>query len=232
MRKTVLYTLAFFLTVNVSLQAAPKELVRRLEKARQYLVTLMEAPDYSIPQTLLQSCYGIIILRQYRAGFLLGVKGGTGVVLVRDKKSKLWSPPAFVASGEGSFGFQIGGQAVDCVLLIMNEEGMEMLSKTKFKIGVDASAAIGPVGRDVAAKVSPGTAVLVYSRTRGAYAGASFEGGFLVSDDKANEEFYGKKGISLRDILFRQAVPMPKEALPLVEVLQKYSSLVDNNQRP
>ena len=204
--------------------ASRKQLAKRIEQATEYFQDLMEAPDYSIPQTLLQTCRGVIIIRQYKAGFVVGVKGGAGVVLVRDEKSKVWSPPAFVASGEGSFGFQIGGQAIDAVLLIMNREGMEMLARSKFKIGVDASAAVGPVGRDAAAKISPGTAILVYSRTRGLYAGAAFEGGVLVSDDKANEEFYGKKGITLRDILFRGAVKMPGEALPLVELLQKYAS--------
>lgn len=206
------------------LWASQKELTKRIESAREYLKDLMAAPDRAIPQALLQDCKGVLVLRQYKAGFVLGVKGGVGVVLVKDENTRQWSPPAFITAGEGSFGFQIGGQAIDSVFLIMNKEGMDMLIKSKFKIGVDASAAVGPVGRDAAAKVSPGTAILVYSRAKGLYAGATFEGGFLVSDDKANEEFYKMPGISVRDILFRNRVKMPKVAKPLVADLERYSA--------
>jgi len=100
---------------------------------------------------------------------------------------------------------------------------MKMLLKAKFKIGVDASAAIGPVGRDAAAKVSPGTAFLIYSRAKGLYAGASFEGGFLVTDDDANARFYGVEHIKAKEILFHGKVEMPAEARHLVAALERYS---------
>ncbi len=159
------------------------KLVEQIERAQEYLKDIMEAPDTAIPESLMESCHGVIILRQYKAGFVFGVKGGAGIVLVKDENTGEWSPPAFIKTGEGSFGPQIGGQSIDSIFLIMNKDGMEMLNKTKFKIGVDASAAVGPVGRDAEAKVGPGTAILVYSRAKGLYAGASFEGGILLSDD-------------------------------------------------
>ncbi|MBU0533628.1 MAG: lipid-binding SYLF domain-containing protein [Candidatus Omnitrophica bacterium] len=198
------------------------ELTARIERAQEYLGDIMEAPDTSIPQSIMENCHGIIILRQYKAGFIFGVKGGQGIVLVKDETTNEWSPPAFVKTGEGSFGLQIGGQSVDSIFLIMNKDGMEMLNKTKFKIGLDASAAIGPIGRDAEAKVGPGTAILVYSRAKGLYAGASFEGGLLLNDDTANRKFYDVKDITIQDILFDNKVNMPEEAKPLINLLNDY----------
>lgn len=203
--------------------ASRRQLVNRINDANQYIEDMMEAPDTAIPQELMSKCRGIIILRQYKAGFILGIKGGFGVALARDENTHEWSAPSFVKSGEGSFGVQIGGQAIDSILLIMNREGMEMLMKTNFKIGVDASAAAGPLGRDAAVKIGPGTAILVYSRAKGLYAGATFEGGMLLSDDDANERFYGKR-LSSKDILFDRKVQIPAEAGKLIETLKKYQA--------
>jgi len=205
--------------------AGRRQLIGRIDDATRYVEDIMEAPDTAIPMELLSQCRGVIILRQYRAGFIFGVKGGYGVALARDENTREWSAPAFIKAGEGSFGFQIGGQAIDSIFLIMNREGMEMLTKTNFKIGVDASAAAGPVGRDAEVKLGPGTAILVYSRAKGLYAGATFEGGLLLSDDDANETFYDKKGISIKDILFERKAAIPPEAGKLVETLKQYEDM-------
>ena len=198
------------------------ELTARIERAQEYLGDIMEAPDTSIPQSIMENCHGIIILRQYKAGFIFGVKGGQGIVLVKDDNTGQWSPPAFIQTGEGSFGLQIGGQSIDSIFLIMNKDGIEMLNKTKFKIGVDASAAVGPIGRDVEAKIGPGTAILVYSRAKGLYAGASFEGGILLNDNTANKKFYNVKDITFQDIVFKNKVNMPDEVKPLVDLLNNF----------
>ena len=155
---------------------------KRIKRARTYFDEIMEAPDTAIPQTVLQNCRGIIVVRQYKAGFVLGAKGGAGLAMLKDKVTKKWSPPVFIKTGEGSIGFQIGGQSIDSIFLIMNKEGVKMLLKSKFKIGVDASAAAGPVGRDAEAKVGAGTAILVYARAKGLYVGATVEGGLLRPD--------------------------------------------------
>lgn len=197
------------------------EVVSRLNDFQKFFVDFQLAPDSAVPVELLAQCYGIIIMRQYRAGFVLGVKGGDGVVLLRDPKTGAWSAPAFVVSAEGSFGFQIGGQAVDAIILIMNRDGIDMLLKTRFQIGVDASAAAGPVGRDAAAKVGPGTALLSYSRSQGLYAGASFEGGALLNNDNYNHALYGMK-VGLKDILIDQVVPFPPEAKPIIDTIARY----------
>lgn len=210
-------------------QAADKY-AKRIILANKFLTNLMEVPDAQIPKALLQDCKGIIIVRQYRAGWVVSAKGGVGIAMVKDEKTGKWSPPAFVKSGEGSFGLQVGGQEIDSVFLIMNKEGMEMLMKTKFKIGVDASAAAGPVGRDVEAKIGPGTAILVYSRARGLYAGAAFEAGVLLSDREADEAFYKVKGITMEQILFENRVKMPKEAQALAEDLDRYAGVETQGQ--
>jgi len=224
-RKILAMCLAAFLFSSMTVFAAPtKSLVKRINEAKEFLDDIMEAPDTEIPAALFENCKGIVIMKQYKAGFIFGIKGGYGIAMAKDEKTGEWSPPAFVKSGEGSYGVQIGGQAVDSILLIMNKEGMEMLMKTKFKIGVDGSVAAGPVGRDASAKLGPGTAILVYSRARGLYAGATIEGGLIINDDKANEQFYGIKGITVQDILFANTVEVPDAARPLIEALKKYET--------
>jgi SH3 domain-containing YSC84-like protein 1 len=221
--QAVLAAAALVCAVQFAYGDSKGSLAKRINNAKAYLEELTEAPDTAIPQSLMADCRGLVILRQYKAGFVIGVKGGQGIVLMKDEKTKAWSAPAFIKNGEGSFGFQIGGQAIDAIFLIMNKQGVEMLMKTRFKVGVDASAAAGPVGRDAAASVGPGTAILVYSRAKGLYAGAVFEGGFLVSDDDANATFYDRKGITSEDILFGGSVPVPKEAKPLIRKLEEYA---------
>lgn len=221
--RTALAAAILFLSAAGAVKAASRyDAVNRLEDFRKYFVDFQYAPDSAIPGDLLADCYGVIIIRQYRAGFVFGAKGGDGVIMMHDRNTGEWSPPAFLISAEGSFGFQIGGQAIDGIILIMNQAGVNMLLKTRFKIGVDASAAAGPVGRDVSAKVGPGTALLTYSRAVGLYAGASFEGGALINHNKYNRALYGRE-IGLREILIDRMAPMPPEALNMVRTLKSYA---------
>ena len=159
-------------------------------------------------------------MRQYKAGFIFGVKGGAGVALKKDMKTGKWSAPTFVANAEGSFGLQIGGQAIDAILLIMNKSGVESLLTAKCKLGVDASIAVGPVGRDAEAKLGPDTAFLVYSKAKGFYGGLSFEGGVITQDNRANKKFYGRK-VTVKEI-FKGEVDVPEEANVLIKTIEKY----------
>jgi len=218
--KALLVLFVFASPVHADLKA---DCVTRIERSRTYLEEIMRAPDLSIPQNIFKDCKGIMIMRQYKAGFIFGAKGGYGIAMVRNKKGN-WSPPSFIKSGEGSFGFQIGGQSVDSIFLIMNDKGMEMLKKSKFKIGGDASAAVGPVGRDLEAKVGVEMSILAYSRAKGLYVGATIEGGLLVNDDEANATFYNKKGLTSKNILFENKVSMPKEAKKLLAALKDYAA--------
>jgi lipid-binding SYLF domain-containing protein len=209
--------------VTSNVYAITKEkLTDRINRSNNYLEEIMEIPETSIPSTLLKSCQGIIIMRQYNAGFIFGAKVGQGVALTRNIKTRKWSAPSFVASAEASFGFQAGGQMADAVILIMNRFGVESLLFSKFKIGVDASLALGPIGRDTEAKIGPNTAFLVYSKSKGLYGGLTFEGGFISQDDRANKLFYGKK-ISARKILENED-DIPDEAKELLRTLEKYSN--------
>ncbi len=218
---SVICCLSFVVTSNA--YAIPKEkLINRIDRSNDYLEEIMKIPETSIPSTLLKSCQGIIIMRQYKAGFIFGAKGGQGIALTRDIKTRKWSAPAFVASAEASFGLQIGGQVVDAVILIMNRNGVESLLFTKFKLGVNASLAIGPLGRDTEAKIGPNTAFLVYSKAIGLYGGLTFEGGFISQDDRANKEFYGRK-ISVKEI-FQNEDNVHDEAKVLMRTLEKYAS--------
>ncbi|MDP6924805.1 MAG: lipid-binding SYLF domain-containing protein [Candidatus Scalindua sp.] len=212
-----------FFVVTSNVYAITKEkLTDRINRSNNYLEEIMEIPETSIPSTLLKSCQGIIIMRQYNAGFIFGAKVGQGVALTRNIKTRKWSAPSFVASAEASFGFQAGGQMADAVILIMNRFGVESLLFSKFKIGVDASLALGPIGRDTEAKIGPNTAFLVYSKSKGLYGGLTFEGGFISQDDRANKLFYGKK-ISARKILENED-DIPDEAKELLRTLEKYSN--------
>jgi lipid-binding SYLF domain-containing protein len=212
-----------FLVVTSNAYAVSKEkLIKRINRSNNYLEEIMKIPETSIPSTLLKSCQGIIIMRQYNAGFIFGVKGGSGIALKRDIKTRKWSAPSFVAGGEASFGLQIGGQLSDAIILIMNKYGVESLLLTKFKLGVGASLAVGPVGRDTEAKIGTHTTFLVYSRAKGLYGGLTLEGGFISQEDNCNKEFYGRK-ISVSEI-FQNMDDVPDEAKVLIQTLEKYSN--------
>ncbi len=221
-RYILMITCCIFLVSSEASAISKKKLNERIGRYNNYLEETMVTPDTEIPTNLLRSCYGIVITRQYKAGFIFGVKGGGGVALKRDIKTGKWSAPTFVANAEGSFGLQIGGQAIDAILLIMNKSGVESLLLTKFKLGVDALIAAGPVGRDAEAKVGPDTAFLVYSKAKGFYGGLSFEGGVITQDSGANKKFYGKE-VTVKEI-FGNEVDVPKEAQVLIKTLDKYSN--------
>jgi len=225
-RYLILSAILYLLLFSSEARSASREqLVGRIKNAEKILDEMIKSPDISIPLTLLQKCYAVVILRQYRGGFFIGGKGGNGIIIARDRETGKWSPPAFVATVEVNIGFQIGAQSIDAILFFMNKESLDMLLKSKIKLGVDVSVSAGPYGREAGAKVGPGAGILVYSRTKGLYAGALFEGGVLVSDDKANEEFYRIKGIKIRDILIRGRVKIPKEAKTLIDKLKRWSEI-------
>lgn len=196
--------------------------VKRIKVAENLLEYMLKQPDVGIPLSLIKECYGIIFMRQYKGGFLLAGKGGEGIVIARDRETGQWSAPGFVASVQVSFGWQIGAQMTDLVLLIMNEHGLNMLLSSKVKLGADIGIAAGPLGRNFEGKIAPGAGILAYGRSKGVFGGISLEGGVIFSDDKGNEEFYGKKDLKLKDILFKKKVQVPKEAKKLLQLLKDY----------
>ncbi len=225
LKKWLWLVLLISLFAGQSSFASIENLNQRIERAKVYLEDINAAPDRGIPEVLLSDCKGIIFMKMYNAGFVFGIKGGYGIVLVKDPVTKKWSAPAFLTYAGGSFGAQIGAQEIEAIYLIMNRKGINMLEKTKFTIGVDASAAAGPVGRNFAGSIGPGTSILVYSRAKGLYAGATFTGAAFMNDDVANHEFYHNDTITTQDILFKKEVAVPKIAIPLIRDIKKYSQI-------
>jgi len=186
----------------------------------------MDIPD-NIPQSLIDKADCVIVFPSVlKAAFIVGASYGRGVMTCRrgDEFGGPWGAPSMMALEGASFGFQAGGQATDFVLLVMNEQGANAILASKVKIGADASAAIGPVGRAAAAEsdVSLRAQILTYSRSRGLFAGVSLEGSTVRPDNDGNERVYGKK-ISARDIVLHNAVPPPPSAKLLLATLRKHS---------
>ena len=198
----------------------------RVRNAGKVAKEIMDIPD-DIPQDLIDKADCVIVLPSVlKAAFIVGASYGRGVMTCRGGENFRgpWSAPSMMALEGGSFGFQIGGQATDFVLLIMNERGANAILSSKVKLGADASAAAGPVGRTAAAAtdVTLRAEVLTYSRSRGLFAGVSLEGSTLRPDNDANERLYGKK-VEAKAVVFRKAVPMPPSAKLLIATLTKHS---------
>ncbi|NOR65186.1 MAG: hypothetical protein GQ468_04145 [Candidatus Scalindua sp.] len=217
----VLMICCSFLVIPDVYAVSKQKLNERIERANNYLEEAMAFRETKIPSSLLRKSHGIVIIRQYKIGFIFGIKGGKGVALKRDKKTGKWSAPSFVTSGEGSAGFQAGVQGIDTIILIMNKNGLESLLKAKCKLGLDASVAAGPYGRDAEAKIGPDTAFLVYATANGLFAGLSVEGGILTQDNSANEKFYGVEEVTVKEI-FNNEVEVPDEAKDLIKSLEEY----------
>jgi lipid-binding SYLF domain-containing protein len=167
---------------------------KRVNEALTALDEIMAAADKSVPRSVLEKAEGIAVFPSLLKGGLgIGGQHGRGILSVRDKKSGGWSNPAFLTITGGSIGAQIGVQAIDLVLIINNQRGLEQLVKNQFKIGADASVAAGPVGRDASAStdIQMRAQILSYSRTRGLFAGVTLNGSTIKQDRDANERFYG-----------------------------------------
>lgn len=173
----------------------------RLDKAGTILNAITSAPDKGIPQDILAhaECVGIIPTMM-KAGFGIGGEYGQGVVTCRTSRG--WTAPAFYRLGGGTFGLQIGGEAVDVVMLFMNDRGVQSLLAHKVKLGADASASAGPVGRTAAAdtNIALHSEILTYSRSRGIFAGLSLKGSWFEQNAGDTRTFYGRD-INFRNIL-------------------------------
>src|SRR5215469_17486182 len=164
----------------------------RVQAAGDVLNEIQSAPDSGIPQEILGKAECVAVVpSMLKGGFIVGAKYGRGLASCRTPKG--WSAPAFFTVEGGSFGFQIGGQAVDLVMLIMNNEGMQKLLSSQFELGADASVAAGPVGRHAEGDTDwkRRAQVLTYSRARGAFAGATLNGAVIKQDKDSTREFYG-----------------------------------------
>jgi lipid-binding SYLF domain-containing protein len=194
----------------------------RVKAAADVLNEIQSAPDQGIPQEVLGSAECVAIVpSMLKGGFIVGARYGRGVATCRTPKG--WSAPAFFSIEGGSFGLQIGGQAVDLVMLIMNNDGMKNLLNSKFKLGADASVAAGPVGRHAAADTDwkLKAQVLSYSRARGAFAGLELNGAAIAQDKDSTREFYGRM-VPFKTSLTGN-IEAPNTAYPLLSSLAKWA---------
>jgi lipid-binding SYLF domain-containing protein len=198
----------------------------RLENCGLVIQEIMDIPD-DIPQDLIDKADCIIVYPSVLKGaFIFGGSYGRGAMTCRsgEKFNGPWSAPTMMALEGGSFGFQIGGQATDFVLLVMNERGAKAILSSKVKLGADASAAAGPKGRSAEAStdVTMRAEILSYSRARGLFAGVSLSGSTVRPDNRANEKLYNKS-VSAGDIIFKGVVPVPTGAQQMISYLNKKS---------
>jgi SH3 domain-containing YSC84-like protein 1 len=198
----------------------------RLENCGEVVQEIMDIPD-DIPQDLIDKAYCVIVYPSVLKGaFIFGGSYGRGAMTCRtgEKFNGPWSAPAMMALEGGSFGLQIGGQATDFVLLVMNERGAKAILKNKVKLGADASAAAGPKGRNAEAStdVTMRAEILSYSRARGLFAGISLAGSTVRPDNSASSKVY-HKSISAEDIIFKGEVPVPPSAQKFISYLNQKS---------
>jgi len=199
--------------------SAREDATERLENATTVVHEIMGMPDKGIPEEVLEhaKCMAVVP-HMIKGGLIFGGKGGKGVATCRTANG--WSAPAFITISGGSWGLQIGVEAVDVVLIIQNEKGMQKLLSSNFQIGADASAAAGPVGRHAEAGTDwkMDTEILTYSRAKGVFAGLTLEGASLRQDSDSRHAMY-KSNVTTRAILLGK-VPAPSAAEPFLAAIR------------
>ena len=219
----ILITVFFVILSSAGYCAEDNKWSRLVEESGKVLSEVQQMPDQSIPEDLLRKASGIAVFpNTISAGFGIGGKYGQGIIIVRDKSGN-WSPPAIFTIAGGSIGWQIGGQATDFVLLIMNRRSIDGILQSQFKLGADANVAAGPVGRSAEASTDAQLkgGILSYSRSRGLFAGVKLEGAVITQHWDGDEALYGKP-ISAESILIKNIVKIPESADGLVKLLNKY----------
>src|ERR1700688_1270388 len=206
----------------------------RLKNASTVLTEILNIPD-DIPQDLLDKADCVVVFPSVlKAAFVVGGSYGRGAMTCRtgENFNGPWSAPSMMALEAGGVGFQIGGQATDFVLLVMNERGAHSILSSKVKLGADASAAAGPKGRNASAEtdVTMRAEILTYSRARGLFAGVSLAGSTLRPDNDGNKRLYGKD-ITAEAIVFDKAVPDPPSAAKLLRTLNRKSPKNLSNEK-
>ena len=224
MKKIFLPLFIIFLLVAACFADEDREkVVGRVREAGTVLDEIMSAPDKGIPEEIMGAAECVAIVPSLlKGGFVFGGEYGRGVATCRGPNG--WSAPAFFKVGGGSFGLQIGGQAVDLVMVIMNQRGMQALLSSHFQLGADASAAAGPVGRHAEGMTDwkMRAEVLTYSRARGLFAGVTLNGAWIKQDNGDTRAFYGRN-IAFSKIL-RGEIPAPPDAQAFLSTVAKYNA--------
>lgn len=215
---------ATFLASTMAVAAEePSEQVKRMDAAATVLDEIMGTPDKGIPEELLDSAKCVAVMpSMIKIGFVFGGRHGRGLATCRTASG--WSAPAPFSVTGGSWGLQIGGEAVDVVMLVMNDNGMEKMLSSKFKIGADASAAAGPVGRHVEGTTDwkMRAEVLTYSRARGAFAGVTVNGASITQDKDGTRILYGRMIPSAQ--ILKGQVKAPEGSHKFLATVRKYGT--------
>ncbi|MCH8336302.1 MAG: lipid-binding SYLF domain-containing protein [Proteobacteria bacterium] len=216
------YTLTILISMLIVLpaSAATRE-ESRVTDATDVIDQFLRIPEQSIPPALLSRAYAVAVVPHvFKVGFGLGVRRGKGILVIRQDDGS-WSNPAFITLTGGSFGFQIGAQSTDVILVFKTRKGVDGITNGKFTLGADASIAAGPVGRhaSVSTDITFRSEVYSYSRSRGLFAGIALEGAGVTMDRKANAAFYGSATITPEQIFASSGNAAPQSANQFVQVL-------------
>jgi lipid-binding SYLF domain-containing protein len=204
---------------------SPANETKKVEDAIRVLAEMTKESDKSIPEKLLERSAGIAIIPDViKAAYIIGGRHGNGVLLVRGKDG-VWSNPSFIGLTGGSVGWQIGVESADIILVFKTPRSIENITRGKFTLGADAGVSAGPLGRSAEASTDAElkAEIYAYSRSRGLYAGLSMQGASLHVDAKANESFYGLKGIGPETIFEGKVLKVPDIALKLRKALENFS---------
>lgn len=204
-------------------KSARTSLVERVETCEAILQQFQNRPESAIPAAVWQKARGVIIVNQFKAGFILGVKGGYGVIMVKRADGR-WSIPVLINAGEASLGFQVGANATETIYILTDDNTPKLLFKQRFNIGVDAKAVAGPKAAEAESNNREilATPVLVYSKARGLYAGATVKAGYVSRNDEANFSLYRTKN-TLPELLYSDWVPPVDEVKPLMDLVQRFA---------
>jgi SH3 domain-containing YSC84-like protein 1 len=207
------------------------DIAKRIDESAKVLNEIMATPDKSIPDKIMRDAKCVAVIpSMVKVALVFGGNHGKGVATCRSENG--WSAPAPITITGGSWGLQIGGQAVDLVMIVTNDQGMEHLLASKFKLGADASAAAGPVGRDTAADTDwkMKAEVLTYSRARGVFAGIDLNGAAITQDKDETRVLYGKF-VPFDEILNGKVSP-PDSSTPFLEAVRKYAGQAKEASTP
>jgi lipid-binding SYLF domain-containing protein len=195
---------------------------KRIEEAAAVLNEIHTVPDQGLPQDLWEKAACVVVIPSLKkAAFVVGGEYGKGLMSCRHDGD--WSAPVFMELEKGSWGLQIGAQSIDLVLLVMNERGMQKLLGNKVTLGVEASIAAGPVGRDARAATDAqlNAEILAYSRAQGLFAGLNLSGGVLRPDTEDSQDLYGPDGLNIKDVLAGGTIQAPAAARPFMQALRR-----------
>jgi lipid-binding SYLF domain-containing protein len=221
MKKILLLSAIALFAAQLRAETSREDLVTRIETCEAIMQDFMIHRETAIPASVLQKARAIVIVNQFKAGLLFGIKQGYGVILTK-KADGHWSLPVLISAGEASLGLQLGAKSVETILVITDDATPRLFFNKHFNVGVDAKAVAGPKAAEVEDNNHPiiDAPVLVYSKSAGLYAGATVKAGYLSRNDDANRVLYNTN-YTMPELLYSDWVPAPPEVQPLMAYVQK-----------